>query len=84
MFPGYGGCYRCGRSWPICEIHTTAYDDGAGCFPLCKECWQELTPETRLPYYRKLYNKWERDSARLKIPLRYAWDKIEAAVMNGL
>lgn len=27
---------------------------GSGICPLCEKCWAELTPEQRLPFYRKL------------------------------
>lgn len=72
---GYGSCARCGRTWNICENHTTDIDapfpGGAtlnghdvsdsvrwGIFVLCKECWRELTPIERLPYYEKHVRRW--------------------------
>jgi len=32
---------------------------GSGCFALCEECWNELTPEERIPYYEQLIADWE-------------------------
>jgi hypothetical protein len=48
---GYGGCTRCGDTWNWKAEHVTEFERGRGCFPLCEECWQSLTPEQRLPYY---------------------------------
>lgn len=56
---GYGGCYKCGTPWNCIRSHTTDYTPGQGCFPLCEKCWQELTPEQRLPYYDQLIAAWQ-------------------------
>ena len=83
-YPGYGGCYRCQRRWPICQSHATPFrnQDGEkhGCFPLCQECWEELTPEQRLVYYQQLWAEWESWD---KMP-REEWHRIEEAVKQGL
>lgn len=55
---GFGSCYRCGGTWNHVEEHTTYYNDHSGCFPLCKDCWEKLTPEQRLPYYAQLMGLW--------------------------
>lgn len=56
---GLSSCGRCNRTWNICTGHTTQYNEYSGCFPLCEECWGELTPEQRLPYYMDLMDIWE-------------------------
>lgn len=48
---GYGGCSRCGNTWNWKNGHSTPITVNSGLFPLCEECWSELTPETRLPFY---------------------------------
>jgi hypothetical protein len=66
LSPGIGYCYRCKRPWRIdhrwgTPYHETRYEydnERRGCFPLCESCWTSLTPETRLPYYRRLYESW--------------------------
>lgn len=64
LFPFYGFCYCCGRTWNVCNEHVTNYQSNhgrlvtRGCFPLCERCWQELTIEERLPYYEKLWDGW--------------------------
>lgn len=79
LWPGYSTCMRCGRPWVVCCPHYTNYTMGRGCFPLCKECWGELTPETRLPFYRRLLDEWVRnDATKEKL-----WKDIEQAVLNG-
>jgi hypothetical protein len=79
VYPSYGGCFRCLRQWKIVAPHHTMYSDSAGCFPLCGECWRELTPETRLPFYRKLYNQW---ASELN-PCMPTFQDIKNAVMRG-
>ena len=59
---GYGGCAKCGDTWDWKANHSTYYDNGQGCFPLCEECWQCLTPETRRPYYEQLIAWWRTES----------------------
>lgn len=51
------------------------------CFPLCQQCWEDLTPEERLPYYRELYEEWVRLG-----PGRDEddWEDIKSAVLEGL
>jgi len=76
--PGYSWCHRCKRPWTVCEGHSTEYQPGRWCFPLCEECWGELSPATRLPYYRQLWNEWKACE-----PLREPqWQDIERAVLN--
>ena len=72
LFPHYGSCGRCGRTWNICKGHSTQYTSSCGMFPLCESCWVELTIEDRLPYYRKLFDRWERNET--------IWNSIESAV----
>ena len=71
----YGTCGRCNRHWGICEYHVTHFSSSEGCFPLCEECWQELTPETRLPYYRELWE--QRGTSSVE-----RWEKIKKAVLE--
>lgn len=82
MIGDWGTCYRCGGSWEFLPHHTTEYNDRNGCFPLCETCWTDLTPETRLEFYRRLWVAWgqwpdpttDRDEQ---------WRQIEAAVLAG-
>lgn len=75
--PGISGCYRCYRNWMICQGHDTQFNARSAMFPLCEECWQELTPQTRLPYYRQLWDDWNDSYPKDE------WDAIEAAVREG-
>ncbi len=81
FYPRYSTCGRCGRPWSICEDHTTIFEkeDGSphrGCFPLCEDCWRELSPEERLPYYRELYDLWIRQGSKAD------WSMIKKAVLE--
>ncbi len=76
-WPTLSGCRMCGRVWRICREHDTPYSANKGCFPLCEDCWSELTPETRLPYYELLW--YETGDGE---PIE-AWEAIQAAVLAG-
>lgn len=62
LFPSYSWCGHCTRTWNVCKCHITDYMYENfitwGCFPLCEDCWKELTIEERLPYYEKLWETW--------------------------
>lgn len=90
MSPGYGWCYCCERPWNRVKYHITDYTPSSGCFPLCEGCWEALgTPEARMPYYRKLYEKWLAGAGDVSPPKREEylrdlmekWPLIEAAVL---
>lgn len=77
LAPGYGACARCHTNWHFCDGHsTTATNSSWGMFPLCEQCWSELTPELRLPYYRKLFDRWPRDEHQ-------SWEALSDAVLAG-
>jgi len=82
--PGFGECYRCGRTWNITRWHATRFGTG-GCFPLCEACWRELTPIQRLPYYLRLFAHWVSygDKTDNGTPWDETWDAIEKAVLDG-
>lgn len=76
VFPEYSFCGRCGRTWPFCQEHKTPISSSGGCFPLCEDCWDELTPKERLPYYRDMWLDWPRSED-------FEWSAIEQAVLGG-
>ena len=57
-------CLRCLRPWSRVEARRVAYkfDGSRAMFALCKECWAQLTPGDRLPYYLELAQAWMRES----------------------
>lgn len=86
--PMYSWCYRCGMPWRVTKHHETWVTEGSGIFPLCESCWKELTPQDRLPYYRRLYDSWLKtmpetlpDGSPAK--LNMTWEEIETAVLAG-
>lgn len=81
-FCNYGYCGRCKTTWNFCRSHSTAYCDWSGCFPLCELCWQELSIEERLPYYRRLWHSWM--SCDGTETTEETWKLMEQAVRNGL
>lgn len=89
MRPGPGACFRCGRRWNRFirppQPHITTYDKfGNGCFSLCDRCWNVLTPDSRLGFYRALWRSWfQRDGGERADELLDRWNRIEAAVKAG-
>lgn len=61
---GYSGCLRCGDSWNWKRRHSLWLSGNQGIFPLCEECWLELSPEQKLHYCEQLFNEWEAISAK--------------------
>jgi hypothetical protein len=55
---------------------------GYGCFPLCEECWQPMTPEERLPYYMQLVDDWIRENPEDKEHYEQRRAAIKIAVLN--
>jgi hypothetical protein len=86
LFPGYGSCYRCGRTFNfLTKYHFTEHRKG-GCTPLCEACWSELTPIRRLPYYARVYITWVMSGGNSNISREYwndLWVAISEAVMDG-
>lgn len=74
--PGYSSCYECGRPWKYCNNHSTMYGNGSGVFVFCQECWLELTPSQRLPYYEKWFMTWHNEKNE-------KWNLIKEAVLEG-
>lgn len=84
--PDYSSCGHCGRTWDTCKYHATPYtNNSAGCFPLCEDCWSELSIEERLPHYMRLVDSWE----AFGYPPNYheTWDElrldIKESVLSG-
>lgn len=81
---GFGSCYRCGHSWAWRQPHGTQFGSGGrACFPLCEECWEQLTPEQRLPYYQQLVDSWIRDAPEQLADYQLQRALIEQAVLQG-
>lgn len=85
LSPGYSWCFKCKTTWKFVEGHSTPYVDhasgyGKACFPLCEECWAELTPEERWPYYQMLLDSWRSLACPIEPGLD---DQLHAAVMDG-
>lgn len=81
LHPGWGTCLRCGMPWVKVESHRTQYNETSGCFPLCQECWDQLTPSERLPFYQQLIAVWEEGGHP---PDPGVKEQIQRAVMRGL
>lgn len=78
LFPSFSFCARCQTPWPLVRCHVTHYSPSSGLFPLCEDCWTELrTPENRMPYYRELFNSWDRTGRQVR---ESDWPVIETAV----
>lgn len=75
LAPGFSSCGHCHTNWHFVEGHSTYIPStGSGMFPLCEQCWSDLTPQRRLPYYRAVYDRWSEHS--------FTWQQLEAAVLS--
>ena len=86
----WGWCFRCALPWGgtgrTVKAHQTWFGKRLpgtrgtyGIFPLCEGCWHALTPTARLPYYRKLFKKWKKQSWAVE---ESQWETIRQAVLN--
>lgn len=78
-YPGKNDCRRCGLTEQLISLHGTMYGLTHGVSVLCEKCWQELTAEEKLPYYRAAFDSWDKDWA---VPVR--WEIIKKAVLAGI
>lgn len=88
-YPTSGTCIRCGMPWRVTKHHVTDVANRNGMFPLCEICWKDLTPQERLPHYKKQYESWLKDmpitlpdGTPYKGP-EMTMEQIEAAVLAG-
>jgi hypothetical protein len=81
--PGCHFCERCLMSFNVLNPHCTMYGDGTkGIAALCEDCWLELEPADRLPFYYRLWVAWHRLGE--PYPLPSAWIEIEIAVRSEI
>jgi len=77
--PGWGTCLRCRWPWRFVEGHSTYIGNGSGMFPLCEQCWEQLSCADRLPYYRQLFYAWDPEG---RARVTSDWLSILKAVME--
>ena len=51
MWGGIGKCGSCYRNYYSVQEHTTVVKKNYAIYPLCQDCWFDMTIEERLPYY---------------------------------
>lgn len=56
----------------------------SGIFAICTLCWDELIPEQRLPYYYKLWTKYDRTDtgAYTQRDVDLMWEEIQTKILN--
>lgn len=83
QYPGYGWCQRCNLNWQVAPHHTTWFLEdetgGHGASPLCQDCWQECDVETRLSFYRLLWDEYALEGNGYE----QGWPLVEQAVRSG-
>lgn len=60
FYPGFGGCYRCGRNWGWTKYTTHPTTNGGGLLLFCVGCDKVVTPQERW----KALDAWKADSLR--------------------
>ena len=56
---GFGGCINCGDSWLWKPYHTIRYNEYSSMFPICQECFDELSIQDIMRNVNLLLDKWE-------------------------
>lgn len=75
---GYATCGKCNKTWDVVPSHNTYYKMHTAVFALCEKCWQSLTPEDRVPYYKRMIDKYWSEKDKNE-----NWDLIQSAVLEG-
>lgn len=74
--------------WKDCfpdEVPPPRYKDRitSGIFALCTLCWDELTPEERLPYYEELWHRYARKINGLdQRTVDLCWEEIQTKILH--
>lgn len=77
-----GWCRRCKTPWVFVQFHNTSWHQRGG-IALCEQCWAELTPRERLPFYRELVESWHKRPDLCELGFDEEWAQVEAAVLSG-
>lgn len=90
LYPFCGGCGRCWVSWKVVDHYsvkyTTTSGEPQGTYIFCVLCKEELSPDERLPYYRRLYIRWMKmydGYSRVHDGPEVSWDVLKDAVLKG-
>lgn len=90
------GCARCAKPWTDTQPHTTPYHGCGdpeshpspcqGIFTLCLDCWGDLSPGERWPYYAALlgYQAAQYMIVCHELPPAYTAERVQKAVLSGL
>ncbi len=57
LFPEKKTCKRCGGTYQPAQMHIT-WVGAIGVTALCQSCFQQIKPEERVPFYKKLRKVW--------------------------
>ena len=64
---GYGECHHCHNTWNWKNGHYIPYskERRSFMFPLCKECYEKLSPQSRYNYCLELYYSWDQPTHKI-------------------
>ena len=75
LYANLGNCERCSLPWTVAKDHSTDIDEFHSCFPLCERCWNDLSIDGRISFYKKMYESWgQEDEAK--------WEALKKAVLE--
>lgn len=72
---GFSCCAHCGMPWKYVEGKPIPFSDSSGMFPLCEQCFDELSPQRIDMYIDQLINTWLDDHRRLRLE----WQMLQPA-----
>lgn len=76
-------CSKCGIEIDFMNGHKMMYSDERGILVLCEKCWSGMTPRQRLPYYRGVFDDWQKyPEVKADAPPEL-WITISNAVISG-
>lgn len=78
IYPSFGHCYRCGKTWNIAPEKSIYYSGNRGHFACCEKCYSEMTMEQKIKYYTKSPHHTSSDKKEMtqNILKEYNYDKV--------
>jgi len=71
--PSYGTCAKCGAPWKYVYAYNLLYNDFAGLFFICEDCWDESTLSEKKDLYHR---EWEKHGWVKEV----SWERLDSLI----
>ena len=74
---GLSYCLKCNGTWNWKKPHMILVNNNRSIFPLCEECYHEVSPEERLYWCKTLFKSWY---TKDHVPEQIDWERVSRIV----